>query len=108
MLEDARGLLSLFFQKHSLLGTPTYEAAHIKKTITHENVQVLSFANWFLKAIGKTENSMKELVQEMDGSLKESENFWLTFRCSFPASVHWIKHNKLLEAFLLCWLAISS
>ena len=74
---------SIFSKNIAFLGTPTYEAAHIKKTITHENVQVLSFVNWFLKAIGKTENSMKELVQEMDGSLKESEKLLANLQVQF-------------------------
>ena len=34
------------------------------ETVTRECVQILSYVNWFMKAIGKTSSSMEELLQQ--------------------------------------------
>ena len=41
------------------------------ETVTHENTQVLSYVNCFLKAIGKTTISMEQLLQQMDHNLSK-------------------------------------
>ena len=39
------------------------------ETVTHANIQLLSYRNWFMKAIGKTTSSMEELLQQTDVNL---------------------------------------
>ena len=34
------------------------------ETVTRESIQILSYVNWFLKAIGKTSTSMEDLLQQ--------------------------------------------
>ena len=34
------------------------------ETVTRECVQILSYVNWFMRAIGKTSSSMEELLQQ--------------------------------------------
>ena len=34
------------------------------ETVTQENIQILSYVNWFMKAVGKTTTSMADLLQQ--------------------------------------------
>ena len=44
------------------------------ETVIRKNTQVLSYVNWFLKAIGKTTSSMEQLLQQTDHNFsKECE-----------------------------------
>ena len=60
MVPSVRKLSNPYFQKqyHPLKQLTAIE------TVTRENTQVLSYVNWFLKAIGKTTSSMEQLLQQ--------------------------------------------
>ena len=54
------------------------------ETVTRECVQILSYVNWFMKAIGKTSTSMENLLQqegsEMSADLSVSWHYGITLR----------------------------
>ena len=50
------------------------------ETVTREGIQILSYVNWFLKAIGKTSTSMEDLLQQggFEG-FKDSDKSFVSF-----------------------------
>ena len=34
------------------------------ETVSQDNIQILSYVNWFMKAIGKTTTSLEDLLQQ--------------------------------------------
>ena len=79
------------------------------ETVTRECVQILSYFNWFMKAIGKTSSSTEEffnrVVQMFSGTLT---SFYPTFKCSRHTLVHLIRLWSLSQIFPLLWPVIYS